>query len=43
LAQAEKDNARRIKVNALRQFWEGYYLLRRLTLFDFEKIEPGLK
>lgn len=35
LAQSEKDNARRSYISALRQFWESYYLLRRLTLFDF--------
>lgn len=37
LAQSEKDNARRNFITALRQFWDSYYLLRRLTLYDFEK------
>lgn len=43
LAQGEKDNARRNNVSALRQFWDGYYLLRRLTLYDFEKDTPIIK
>ena len=37
LAQGEKDNARRNYVAALRQFWDSYYMLRRLTLYNFEK------
>jgi outer membrane protein len=36
LAQAEKDNARRNYVAALRAYWNAYYLLRRLTMYDFE-------
>lgn len=37
LAQAEKDNARRTYITALRAYWDAYYMLRRITLFDFEK------
>ncbi|KQB99416.1 TolC family protein [Pedobacter sp. Hv1] len=37
LAQGEKDNARREYIGALRAYWDGYYLLRRVTLYDFEK------
>ncbi|MES1226128.1 MAG: TolC family protein [Bacteroidota bacterium] len=40
LAQTEKDNARRNYVTSLRNFWNAYYLIRRLTLFDFEKNLP---
>ncbi len=36
LAQLEKDNARRTYINALRAYWNAYYLLRRLTMYDFE-------
>jgi outer membrane protein TolC len=40
LAQVEKDDAQRSYVTALRQFWDAYYLLRRLTLYDFERNVP---
>lgn len=40
IAQNEKDNARRIYLQALRNFWETYYRLRLLTLYDFERGEP---
>jgi outer membrane protein TolC len=36
LAQSEKDNARRSYINALRSYWDAYYMLRRTTLYDFE-------
>jgi outer membrane protein TolC len=36
LAQNEKDQARQQFVQSLRGFWQAYYRLRRLTLFDFE-------
>lgn len=39
-AQNEKDNAHRNYVATLRQYWDSYYLLRRLTLYDFEKNVP---
>lgn len=37
LAQGEKDAALRTYAQTLRDFWTGYYRLRRLTLYDFEK------
>ncbi|MBK7986377.1 MAG: TolC family protein [Ignavibacteria bacterium] len=36
LAQSEKDAAFRTFAQTLRDFWTGYYRLRRLTLYDFE-------
>lgn len=35
LALEQKDNAKREYVNSLRDFWDSYYMLRRLTLYDF--------
>lgn len=35
IALTEKDNAKRSYVSALRTFWNAYYELRRLTLYDF--------
>lgn len=43
LAQAEKDNARRAYISSLRSYWAAYYLLRKLTLFDFVRKEPLVK
>jgi len=40
IAQNEKDSARRNYIQALRNFWTGYYNLRRLTLYDFEQDVP---
>lgn len=40
LAQSEKDQAIVQYLQALRSHWEAHYLLRRLTLYDFEKGEP---
>ena len=37
IAQREKDQARAQHVQALRAFWEAYYRLRRVTLYDFER------
>ncbi|WP_162056256.1 TolC family protein [Pontibacter pamirensis] len=39
IALTEKDQARRAYVASLSEFWEAYYNLRQLTLFDFEKQE----
>ena len=39
LAQNEKDSARRARIQTLWDFWTGYYRLRRLTLYDFERNE----
>jgi outer membrane protein TolC len=36
VAQNEKDQARQQFVQSLRGFWNAYYRLRRLTLYDFE-------
>lgn len=36
LAQSEKDNARRARIQMLWDYWSTYYRLRRLTLYDFE-------
>jgi outer membrane protein TolC len=35
LAQSEKDNAYRARIQALWDHWTTYYRLRRLTLYDF--------
>ena len=40
LAQAEKDQARTAYVQALSRYWQAYYRLRRLTLYDFARGEP---
>jgi len=40
IAQNEKDQARSQVAQALRQYWQAYYQLRRLTLFDFETGRP---
>ncbi|MEX0845005.1 MAG: TolC family protein [Balneolaceae bacterium] len=40
IAQNEKDSARRSYIQALRNYWTGYYNLRRLTLYDFESGAP---
>jgi outer membrane protein len=33
---AEKDQAKRDYISALRDFWGAYYQLRYLSLYDFE-------
>ncbi len=40
IAQNEKDSAQRSYIQALRNYWTGYYNLRRLTLYDFEQDLP---
>jgi outer membrane protein TolC len=40
IAQNEKDQAVTQFVQALRGYWEAYYRLRRVTLFDFVRGEP---
>lgn len=37
IALTEKDTAKRSYVGALRSFWNSYYALRRLTLYDFSR------
>jgi outer membrane protein len=39
IAMQEKDRARRDYILALRDYWQAYYSLRLLTLYDFEKNE----
>lgn len=40
IASNEKDQAKRTYLTSLRNFWEAYYNLRQLTLYDFEKNKP---
>ncbi|MFD2515336.1 TolC family protein [Pontibacter locisalis] len=40
IALAEKDQARRAYIASLSEFWEAYYNLRQLTLYDFEQQQP---
>lgn len=40
LAQEAKDNAVVAYVRMLQQYWQSYYDIRRITLFDFEKNLP---
>jgi len=40
IALAEKDQARRAYINALRACWVAHYRLRALTLYDFERQQP---
>src|SRR5690606_18297230 len=37
IAMQEKDRAKRDYILALRDYWQTYYTLRLLTLYDFEK------
>lgn len=37
IAQREKDQARQQYVRALRGYWEAYYRLRQVTLYDFRR------
>ena len=40
LAQRDKDDATRGYLSALRNYWDYYYNIRRLTLYDFKKGIP---
>lgn len=40
LSVQEKDLARQAYINTLRSYWQLYYLLRRLTLYDFAMQKP---
>jgi outer membrane protein TolC len=40
LSVQEKDLARQAYINNLRNYWQLYYLLRRLTLYDFAMQKP---
>jgi outer membrane protein TolC len=39
-ALREKDSAKRGYISALREYWNYYYILRQLTLFDFVNNSP---
>ncbi len=40
VAQSERDQAKQKYINALSSFWQYYYQMRRLTLYDFESKQP---
>ncbi len=40
LALEEKDRAKQRYLSALRNYWRGFYQMRRLTLYDFVKDKP---
>lgn len=40
LAQSEKDNAYRARIQSLSDYWITYFRLRRLTLYDFMAQQP---
>ncbi|TWV98712.1 TolC family protein [Chitinophaga pinensis] len=39
LAQTERDNARRNYIDTLREYWDTYFRIRRLTFYDFEHMK----
>lgn len=40
IAQTERDNARNRYISAMRNYWQFYYDMRRLTQFDFINSKP---
>ncbi|MCU4177161.1 TolC family protein [Carboxylicivirga sp. N1Y90] len=42
-AQKSLDDAKRSYINALSDYWRGYYTIRQITLFDFERKETLIK
>ncbi|MFD2999336.1 TolC family protein [Pontibacter toksunensis] len=42
VATEERDKATRSYISSLESFWEAYYRIRRLTLYDFERNESLL-
>lgn len=40
ITQNEKDQARRGFISSLQRYWLNYYLIRKLTLYDFKNKEP---
>lgn len=40
IAQTERDAAKQKYINTLSNFWQFYYNMRKLTLFDFDKQKP---
>ncbi|WP_177222636.1 TolC family protein [Chitinophaga sp. YR627] len=39
LAQTERDNTRRNYIDTLREYWDTYFRIRRLTFYDFEHMK----
>jgi outer membrane protein TolC len=37
LARTDLENARRAYISSLHKYWSSYYLIRQLSLFDFER------
>ncbi|WP_430816225.1 TolC family protein [Carboxylicivirga sp. RSCT41] len=42
-ARNNLDNAKRNYINALSSYWRGYYIIRQITLYDFERDESLIK
>ncbi|MCG8579480.1 MAG: TolC family protein [Bacteroidales bacterium] len=42
-ARNNLDNAKRNYINALSSYWRGYYIIRQITLHDFERNESLIK
>lgn len=40
VAQSERDQAKQKYINTLSNFWQFYYNMRKLTLFDFDSEKP---
>lgn len=40
LSLDSKDQSRRSYIQSLRDYWEAYFVLRRMTLYDFERAQP---
>lgn len=40
VAQTERDAAKQKYINTLSNFWQFYYNMRKLTLYDFDKKQP---
>jgi len=40
ISLSERENAKRDYIRSLQNYWESFYKLRILTLYDFEKSEP---
>ncbi|MFW5656345.1 MAG: TolC family protein [Bacteroidota bacterium] len=40
VSQTEKDQAKRSYISALREYWDYYFTIRSLTLFNFEDNQP---
>jgi len=40
VAQSERDQAKQKYISTLGSYWQFYYQMRRLTLFDLENNQP---